>query len=1116
MSRLYRRVCAVCLLALCTSLLVLANPQAPSDYSPPLARASDEAEKAIARFKRDKALKVEVWAAEPMLAHPVCFTFDEKGRCFVAETFRFQHGVPDNRGHMNWLDEDLAARTVADRVAMYKKDAKGEFKNTYEKERERVRLLEDSTGSGKADKSTVFSDNFGRAEDGVGAGLLARKGNVYFTCMPDLWLLKDTKGTGQADLQQSLATGFGIHVAFVGHDLHGLRMGPDGKIYFSCGDRGFNVKTKEGKHLFNPDTGGVLRCDPDGANLEMVHMGLRNPQELAFDNYGNLFTVDNNSDSGDRARFVYIVEGADSGWRIGYQYGSAMHDKTVPQGDRGPWNYEKLWHTQHEGQAAYVLPPLKHFADGPSGFCHYPGIGLDERYQGHFFLCDFRGSSGNSGVWSFTTKPKGAAFEMVDDHQFVWSVLATDCDFGPDSAFYISDWIEGWNLTGKGRMYKVTDPEQHKKPVIAEAKKLLAEGFDQRPVTELVTLLGHAHQQVRMEAEFALAVHGKAALPLFTQVAHDSKNQLARLHAIWGLGIVGRKETSAIESLVALKNDADAEVRAQVAKMLGDFSGASARTTLLELLKDTQPRVQFFAAISLGKAPAHAQNAEPLFELIRANNNKDVYLRQAAANALSHCATEAQCTAKVSDPLPAVRLAAVLALRGQQAKSLELFLADADPLIIAEAARAIHDTHVTGAMPKLAALSTKVTLPATVLYRALNAHFLMGTEKDAVALAEFAGRSDAPETLRVLAVKLLGDWAKPSRRDHITGLTQNLGTRPADVAANAFRSKIGGIFSGSANVPKEAANVAGKLGITEVGPFLLKLVGDEKAAVSARIEAVKALDSLKAKQLDEAVQAALASTDGRLRNAARAVLVKTQPTEILKQIQEVLGKDDIVEQQGALAILAGIKGAAADALVEESLEKIISKKAPPEVTLDVLQAAAKRDSIRFQRRLQAFEQTRAKGDDLAPFREALHGGDSENGRRLFLTSAVGQCQRCHKLDGEGGEVGPMLNGIAGKQKRDYLLESIVLPNKQIAQGFESVHLTLVNGKTVDGVLRGEDKEALRLINAEGHLLTIKKADIDERSKGKSAMPEDLAQKLSKSEIRDLVEFLSTLKTEWKK
>jgi quinoprotein glucose dehydrogenase len=355
------------------------RPPAEADpgYSPHIHGASKEAETAIASFRLPKGLRATVWAAEPMLANPVSFCFDEKGRCYVAETFRLHHGVPDNRDHMDWLDDDLASRTVEDRGAMYRKYL-GDTFHEYETEHDRVRLLEDTKGAGKADKATVFAGGFKGASVGVGAGLLARRGDVYYTCIPDLWLLKDTKGDGKADVRQSLARGFGVHVSFFGHDLHGLRMGPDGRIYFSIGDRGFNVTTKEGKQLVHLDSGAVLRCEPDGSNLEVVATGLRNPQELAFDAQGDLFTVDNNSDSGDRCRLVYVVPGGDSGWRTGYQYGSDM-------GERGPFNAEKVWSLGDPDQPAFVVPPLAHLTTGPAGLCYNPGAtALPERYAGHF------------------------------------------------------------------------------------------------------------------------------------------------------------------------------------------------------------------------------------------------------------------------------------------------------------------------------------------------------------------------------------------------------------------------------------------------------------------------------------------------------------------------------------------------------------------------------------------------------------------------------------------------------------------------------------------------------------------------------------------------------------
>ncbi len=486
---MYRRFALLLpLFALAATMLDAGDPEI-DPYANRLAKASDEWKKTVQRMKLPAEVKADIWAAEPLVANIVSFAFDGQGRCYVAETFRLHAGVTDNRGHMDWLDDDLASRTVADRLALYKKHLKQKLAD-YAKEQDRVRRVEDTQGAGRADRATVFA-GFSRAEDGIGSGVLARGGNVYYACIPDLWLLNDTKGTGHADVKKSLHTGYGVHVSFIGHDLHGLRMGPDGKLYFSIGDRGLHVETG-GKTVSAPDTGSVLRCNPDGSELEIVATGLRNPQELAFDEHGNLFTGDNNADGGDAARWVYVVEGSDSGWRIGYQYMPSL----------GPWNSEKLWHTQPSNTASYLIPPIAHIANGPAGLTYHPGTSLlPERYRQHFFLCDFRGAGGGSGVHSFAVKPKGAGFEMVDRDQFAWGVLATDCDFGPDGGFYISDWVDGWGLTGKGRIYKLADPDRRNDPTVAEVKRLLAEGFAKRPTEELVKLLSHADMRARQEAQ---------------------------------------------------------------------------------------------------------------------------------------------------------------------------------------------------------------------------------------------------------------------------------------------------------------------------------------------------------------------------------------------------------------------------------------------------------------------------------------------------------------------------------------------------------------------------------------------------------------------------------------
>src|SRR5205085_3416295 len=127
----------------------------------------------------------------------------------------------------------------------------------------------------------------------------------------------------------------------------------------------------------------------DASGLEVVATGLRNPQELTFDEYGNLWTADNDTAGEDKCRLIYVVEGADYGWRTSYQHMKGF----------GPWVQEKLW----EGKLDGTLPSCGEPAQGPSGFAFNPGTGLPEQFKGYFLLCDFPG-----GIQTFTVEPKGA------------------------------------------------------------------------------------------------------------------------------------------------------------------------------------------------------------------------------------------------------------------------------------------------------------------------------------------------------------------------------------------------------------------------------------------------------------------------------------------------------------------------------------------------------------------------------------------------------------------------------------------------------------------------------------------------------------------------------------
>src|SRR5262245_60606410 len=141
---MHRSLLAIALAAL--GLLSLTGLADDKPYSPRVLGPSDEARQALGHFTLPRGVEAGVWAAEPLLANPVSFCFDEKGRCYVAETFRLGHGVTDNRGHPSkWTDDDLAARTVADRLALYKKHLGAKY-DTYGGHDDRIRLLEDTDG----------------------------------------------------------------------------------------------------------------------------------------------------------------------------------------------------------------------------------------------------------------------------------------------------------------------------------------------------------------------------------------------------------------------------------------------------------------------------------------------------------------------------------------------------------------------------------------------------------------------------------------------------------------------------------------------------------------------------------------------------------------------------------------------------------------------------------------------------------------------------------------------------------------------------------------------------------------------------------------------------------
>ena len=1054
------------------SLFLLALPvsaqQAPSS----------EAEQALRRLRPPKGLQASLFAAEPDFVNPVAFTFDEKGRAYVVETHRLGNCTYDIRGHMAWVDDDLASRTVADREAMHRKY----MGNQYEKltESERIRFLEDRDGDGRVDHAVTFAEGFGTPATGLAAGVLARGSDVWFACIPDLWKFKNIDGKGTE--KTLLHTGYGVRIAFIGHDLHGLRFGPDGKLYFSIGDRGVHVE-KDGKVLIdNPDSGCVMRCNADGSGLELFATGLRNPQKLVFDAFGNLWTGDNNCDAGDAARWTYVMEGGDCGWRVGYQQAPG----------RGPWMSEKLWGMDAWQTAPSEVPPVAHLGHGPSGICFNGGIGLPEAYKDHFFFTDFPGS-----VLSFAVKPKGAGFETTDLKTFVGDVWPTDVEIGPDGAVYFSDWVNGWGMPNKGRIYRIADPTLAASDEVKEARQILAKGMSERTVEELKDFLGHPDQRIRMAAQSAL-VDLRASGALLD--ATKKGTVLGRIHAIWGVGQVGP-----VDKLVGLLLDDEVEIRIQSAKVLGEHRHAPAFDSLLNGLKNPSARLRAAAAMALGKL-GRKEAVGPLFDLLRENADKDAWLRHAGVIALVWIGDADAIKAKISDESSSVRVASLLALRRLNRPEVAMFLEDKEPAIAFEAARAISDSPVNAAMPALAAMLDR-KLPDKAWTRAINAAY---RGADAAALVRFSARKDVPEAARAEALKALSEWAHPSGRDRLIHVWRPIPDREAAAAREGLAPTVDTLLEEGSDPIKEAASqAAGALEIKAAGTKIAQLAGKGKS-VGVRVAALKALAALKDDRLAVAVMAAVEDKDANLRKEGTKLLSQLKAPNIVALLEKLATEEGPVGvRQNAVESLGRMAGAEAEKALSRLLEALLAGKLPAALRLDILEASASKGSLK-DKVVQAHSGDR-KDDPVAPYRDALEGGDLDSGRKIFFEKAEASCAKCHKVRGRGGEVGPVLDKVGGEKTREYLLESIVLPNKDIAQGFAQSIFLLQSDAVETGRIEKENDREIVLILADGNRRTIAKSDIKARKVGLSAMPEDEVKHLTKRELRDVVEFLASLK-----
>jgi putative membrane-bound dehydrogenase-like protein len=730
-----------------------------------------------------QGLDLTAWAPDGLVIDPVALDLDGRGRLYATSTSR--NNLPlDIRQHPAWVAVVHTLGTVEDLRQFYQrelapersannpwlldqnKDGSRDWRDLAEL-KERVYRIEDTDGDGLADLSRIMIQGFNTDPTyDIAGGLLLHNGDLFVGLAPALWRLRDGNDDAVIDSRAIVSEGYNTHPAIGGHGISGVTLGPDGRVYWEVGDMGFDVVDQSGRRWSSPNQGAVLRANPDGSDFEVFATGIRNLQEFAFDEYGNLISVDNDGDYlGETERLVYLTEGSDSGWRSNWQYG-----KFTDSGNNkyNVWMDEGMFKPRFEGQPAYITPPIAPYHPGPAGMVYNPGTALSDEWRGHFFSASFGGVAATARIYAFRLKPDGAGFTLESDKVLLQGILTVGMKFGPDGALYLADWMTGWDSKDAGRIWKLDSPQGALSAARRDVRALLAQSFDARAAADLDLLLQHADMRVRQKAQFELV--RRADVTTLRLAARRADHQLARIHGLWGIGQLARKDAQHAPLLMEFLTDADPEIRAQAARLIGDVRHERAADALLPLLQDSAPRARFFAAEALGRL-AYRPAVAPLVTMLADNNDRDVYLRHAGSLALSRIGDPLSLVALSSHASRGVRIAAIVALRRMRHPDLARFLADADEQVVTEAARAINDDgSIEAALPALArVLDEKRFTGEPLLRRAISANLRLGTNAAAARVAAFAADANRPSAMRAEATAALSVWQSPSPLDRVDG-----------------------------------------------------------------------------------------------------------------------------------------------------------------------------------------------------------------------------------------------------------------------------------------------------------------------------------------------------------
>jgi putative heme-binding domain-containing protein len=705
------------------------------------------------------------------------------------------------------------------------------------------------------------------------------------------------------------------------------------------------------------------------------------------------------------------------------------------------------------------------------------GRHIPDDWQGNLITNDFRGHR----VCRYVLKEDGSGYAAQEKTELIKSnhpaFRPVDMKIGPDGAIYIADWYNPIIQHGEvdfrdprrdvthGRIWRVTAKGR---PLVKRPQLVKAE------TPALLDGLKDPEDWTRNQARRVLQERGAKVLPdLAVWVAKlDPADKAFEHHQLEGLWMYQALDTAEPKLLARALDAKDHHARAAAVRVLGDWHARipDALDLLAKRVIDEHPQVRLEAVRALGEIPQQ-RAAELAMQVL--DRPMDKFLDYALWLSLRDLQPHW---------LPAVQ-------KGE-------FDFHGNVKYLAFALQAVGDS---SAIQRLVKLFQDGKVPPDRL-------------ESVLALIASLGQ---PQDLRVILDIVLRDAGTGAERQAmlLEALAQAQTQRGAKPAGDLAR--LGGMLVKTPPaVQAAAARLAGLWKVEALRPQLLDAAKNKDSDATLRLAACNALAALGGDASRKSLgELAGAGPSIALRVPAVRALVGLDLLPAAKLgselLAEPLSETDTVEivnaflaQKGGIALLA-------DALKDRKLPEDVAKVGVRSARASgrdaglLIDALTKAGQIKTGPRELSGEELRQFLDDV------VKKGDAARGEAIYRRKDL-NCLKCHAIGGAGGQVGPDMTSIGGSAQVDYLLESLLEPNKKIKEGYHTLVINTKKGNVVTGVKVRQTEKDLILRDAEDREVSVPLNQIDDQTQGKSLMPDGLTDTLTRHELVDLVRFLSEL------